>query len=642
MTKKKNKGLWIASTLFLIASAIGLTLFLFSGENILVLKKLFDPSLESEEVQEVLSGLGYKGHITVTILAMLQVIFAFLPAEPVQVASGIAFGFPIGLLCCMVGVLLGNTVLYILYKIYARKLDGYIDEKLGFDVHALSTSKRVTLVIFILYFLPAIPYGLICLTASAVRMKYPRYIIVTMLGAFPSVCIGVALGHVAIAFSWIIALAVFAVLVILLIVLFCQKKRIVAKINRYIEEKKEPYSSKTVVRSYNHRILDLFYVISRIIFFFKGVKVKYINRAGALQTPCVVLCNHESFVDFAYVGTLIRKYSPNFPVARLYFYHKSLGNLIRSVGCYPKSMFDMDLESVKNSMRVIKKGGVLAMMPEARLSTVGEFEDIQEGTYTFLQKLGVPVYTVKISGAYLAKPKWGDKMRRGSYVEAVLEPLLSAEEIAAMTAEEIGQRVENVLTFDELEWLKTMPHIHYRSKKLAQGLENILSICPKCKGKYTIKAKNKTLFCEKCGKLGVLTDRYAFENAEPFSDFAAWYHYAEADMERRIADNSDFALSSPVVLKHASLDGKTMLRVSGEGVCVLNVSGLTYRGTEDGKTVEKHFPMEKIYRLLFGAGEDFEIYEGKEIYYFVPEEKRMAVDFYIASRILKDRSLKER
>ena len=46
--------------------------------------------------------------------------------------------------------------------------------------------------------------------------------------------------------------------------------------------------------------------------------------------------------------------------------------------------------------------------------------------------------------------------------------------------------------------------------------------------------------------------------------------------------------------------------------------------------------MKNIFRLLFGAGEDFEIYEGKEIYYFVPEEKRSCVTWYILSELLQE------
>ena len=49
--------------------------------------------------------------------------------------------------------------------------------------------------------------------------------------------------------------------------------------------------------------------------------------------------------------------------------------------------------------------------------------------------------------------------------------------------------------------------------------------------------------------------------------------------------------------------------------------------------------MDHIYRLLFGAGEDFEIYDGQEIYYFVPTDKRSCVEWYIMSKIFKEKEL---
>ena len=83
-----------------------------------------------------------------------------------------------------------------------------------------------------------------------------------------------------------------------------------------------------------------------------------------------------------------------------------------------------------------------------------------------------------------------------------------------------------------------------------------------------------------------------------------------------------------------------MLRSVGHGKCTLSRDGLRYVGESDGEAVELHFPMNKIYRLLFGAGEDFELYVGSEIYYFVPNERRAAVDWYIASMILADEAKK--
>ena len=159
-------------------------------------------------------GLGIRGYATISILAMLQVVFTFLPAEPVQVISGIAFGFPVGLLCCSVGVLLGNSVIYALYKTFGNRMKDYFSSNLNINMDKVASSKRLVAIIFILYFLPAIPYGIICFLAVSFGMKYPRYITVTFLGSLPSVCIGVGLGHIAIATSWILSLAVFAVLLI--------------------------------------------------------------------------------------------------------------------------------------------------------------------------------------------------------------------------------------------------------------------------------------------------------------------------------------------------------------------------------------------------------------------------------------------
>lgn len=633
MTKSNRKYKLYAALGFVVLFAL-LMLFLFSGENAVLLKHLFDTDQTREELQEKLAGFGIRGYVTIAILSMLQVVISFLPAEPVQVIGGIAFGFPIGLACCTVGVFFGNTVIYVLYKIFGDKLRAFFDKNLHVDLEKAGASGKITLLVFILYFLPAIPYGMICFFAATMRMKYPRYICITLLGAIPSICIGVGLGHMAIASSWILSVTVFAVLLLLLGIMMWKKEALFAKVNAFFD--KEPYSSKTTVRVYGHGILDFLYVWSRIIFFFKGVKVKYTNHVKDIETPCIVLCNHGSFIDFAYAGTLLRKKSPNFIVARLYFYKKWLGNLLRRVGCFPKSMFALDLESTKNCLRVLKNGGVLAMMPEARLSTVGRFEDIQEETYGFLKAAGVPIYTVSIRGDYFAKPKWGGKLRRGALVEAELNPLFTAEEVKALSKEEIKDRTEAALCYDDFRWLETHPEIQYRSRKLAEGLENILSKCPACHQKYTLKAKKRTIVCENCGHTATLNARYAFADGKPFENFAAWYDWQCEEQRQEIAQSPDFALTSRVVLKHASTDGKTMLRVAGEGLCSLSREGLTYVGTRDGEQIQKHFPLKSIYRLLFGAGEDFEIYEGKEIYYFIPEEPKSAVDWYIVSRLLKD------
>ncbi len=381
--------------------------------------------------------------------------------------------------------------------------------------------------------------------------------------------------------------------------------------------------------------MNTLYAGIRFYLFCCGIKVKAVNKAGKVEGPAIVLCNHGSFIDFIYAATLLRKYKPHFIVARLYFYHDVLGWLLRKVGAFPKSMFAMDMENAKNCLTVLKNKEVLAMMPEARLSTAGRFEDIQESTYSFIKKSGANVYTVKICGDYLADPKWGKGFRRGSVVEVELDSLYTAQQVKEIPPEQLKQDIEQRLRYDEFKWLQQRPDIHYRSKHMAEGLENILTTCPVCGRKYTLTTKKDKIFCQHCGYLTSLDSRYCFSGELEFHDPSQWYDWQKALLEKEIAENENYTLSSRVELRLPG-DGKHLTRHGGTGVCTLNREGLTYSGTKDGQTVQLHFPIQRIYRLLFGAGENFEIYDGTEILYFVPEEKRGAVDWYMTSMLLHD------
>lgn len=400
------------------------------------------------------------------------------------------------------------------------------------------------------------------------------------------------------------------------------------------------WSSKIKVRDCSRGLYTVLCGALRVYCFFAGIRFSTDNRWGSMpEGPAVVLCNHGSFIDFIYAGIFLRRCYPHFVIARLYFYHKWLGRLLQLLGGFPKSMFAMDVESTKNCLRVVHSGGVLVMMPEARLSTAGRFEDIQEGTYSFLKKAGATIYTIKLHGDYFADPKWGKGWRRGSVVEAELDRLISAEQLATLSVEEIKEKVEERLDYDEFAWLETRPHFRYRSPRLAEGLENILSICPLCGQRHTITTKGRDICCQYCGRLTTLDSRYGFPSDFRFGNFAQWYEWQKEIIRAEIAGDPEFVLQSEVELRLPSEDGRSLTRTGGRGVCTLSREGLTYTGTRDGQPWEVSFPIKRVYRLLFGAGENFEIYDGSEILYFVPDERRSAVDWYLTSMALYDEAV---
>ena len=225
----KKKYILIAGVALAIALLVLLALY---GDNAELLKHLIAEDLTREELRDMLEGFGWRGYAVSTALAALQVVCAFLPAEPIQVLTGFTFGFPVALLCCIAGVVLGSTLIYLLQKTFGDRLRSFFIKKLNLDLETIARSSKATLIIFILYFLPAIPYGMICFFAASMGMRYRKYIAVMCLGALPSVCIGVGLGYMTVVSNWMVSVCVFAVLILLIAIMFWKKDVLFNKLNR--------------------------------------------------------------------------------------------------------------------------------------------------------------------------------------------------------------------------------------------------------------------------------------------------------------------------------------------------------------------------------------------------------------------------
>lgn len=634
MSKATLKKILIGAA-FLLGFAL-LMVFLFSGENFDVIRALFQG--DTDRVIEELKDLGWKGVFVIVFLSMMQVVLTFLPSEPTQVLSGISYGLGWGLVWCMIGVTIGNTIIFVLYRIYGDKLDKYFHKNITVDFEVLRHSKRIVLLILILYFLPAIPYGLICFfTATVYNKSYVKYFLLTTLGSIPSEFMGVALGHIAINESWIISIILFVVLVTLLVLMYVYREKVFAKINEFAQ-KQFTYSSKTTIKPHKMWLCRLLNPLLRL-FTNSKVRLKVNRHVDKIEGPAIIVANHGSFVDFLYLATILNKENFYIVASRQYFYQKSVGKLMKSVGAFPKSMFTNDVENVRNCLRVLKDNGILVIFPEARLSTVGKFEDIQPKTCSFLRRTGANIYLLKYGGDYLAMPKWARKngkfrFRKKALVEADLSLLLTGEQANAMSEDDFEKLLTDSLNYNEFDWLNNHPQETYKTKHLAEGLQNVLYRCPKCGKSLTLTTKGNKLVCSDCGLTVEMNDRYGFDENAPFANLQQWYRWQEQTLLDEILANPNYTLCDNVTLYHQSSNGKKQIAFAGKGVCTLDRNGLTYKGTDGDLETEKFFPINEIYRLLFGADENFELYQGENYWYFVPTNPQSSVVWYIASGLM--------
>lgn len=232
MQKRSGKQkLYIALAIFAVLALV--VAFVLTGDNKELTKQVVN-SGSREQLDELTASLGIGGYVTIILLSMLQTLCPFLPAEPVQVLGGVAYGFGMGLALFAIGFAMAVSVIYFLYKVYGEKIQNYFIKEMHLDVENVSRSNRVSLLIFILYVMPGIPYAMICFIYASLGVKFRKYLAVNLIGSIPSLCIGVGLGHVSVmsANSWILSGALFLLVVLIMFIVLRKKEWLFDKVNK--------------------------------------------------------------------------------------------------------------------------------------------------------------------------------------------------------------------------------------------------------------------------------------------------------------------------------------------------------------------------------------------------------------------------
>ncbi len=131
---------------------------------------------------------GIWGYALFLLIQMVQVIFAFIPGEIIEIGAGYAFGAVKGAALCLLGTLLATVPIFFLVRKFGHKLalilmDSAAVKRLSF----LKKKENLTVVFFILYFLPGTPKDLFGYFAGLTPIPPLRFFLICTLGRLPSV-----------------------------------------------------------------------------------------------------------------------------------------------------------------------------------------------------------------------------------------------------------------------------------------------------------------------------------------------------------------------------------------------------------------------------------------------------------------------
>jgi 1-acyl-sn-glycerol-3-phosphate acyltransferase len=112
----------------------------------------------------------------------------------------------------------------------------------------------------------------------------------------------------------------------------------------------------------------------------------------------LLICNHLSFLDVFFLGIPLRR--PLNYVARSTLFVSLVGAFIRSVGGFPIQREGLGASGMKETLKRLKAGGIVALFPEGTRSPDGELGPIKPGIAVLATRVGVPVIPAGLAGVF--------------------------------------------------------------------------------------------------------------------------------------------------------------------------------------------------------------------------------------------------
>jgi 1-acyl-sn-glycerol-3-phosphate acyltransferase len=132
------------------------------------------------------------------------------------------------------------------------------------------------------------------------------------------------------------------------------------------------------------------FVLSRVFHRLYGYEVLGTSNVPK-QGGCLIVCNHQSYLDPPVVGSSIPHRQVHFMAKRELFAERILGPTIRALGSFPVSRGHADSSAFRAAMELLREGRVVGIFPEGTRSTGSSMQEWHAGVSFLASKAGVPI-----------------------------------------------------------------------------------------------------------------------------------------------------------------------------------------------------------------------------------------------------------
>ena len=281
----------------------------------------------------------------------------------------------------------------------------------------------------------------------------------------------------------------------------------------------------------------LIWLLSRLTLPKVPWKVEKINMEG-LKPPYMMLSNHMYFVDFKLAAMGVGFHRVNNVVSIDGYYRRPF--LMEWIGAICTRKYTMDLHLVKSIKKVLSRGDILSMYPEARYTPCGTLNYMPESLGKLVKMNKVPVVAVVHHGNYLHSPFWNFRKKRKVPLHTTMTKILTPEQIKEMSVEEINAVLKEKLWYDEYQYQKDNG-ILITEPFRAEGLHKVLYQCPACGVEHEMDSEGTQIYCKKCGKRWNLNEDgtlSALSGETEFSHVPDWFEWERLQVRAQVRNGT--------------------------------------------------------------------------------------------------------
>lgn len=153
---------------------------------------------------------GFDKWVFVAIRAF-QTVIKIIPAEPLEIGSGLLYGTWGGMLLCMLGTMIGSFVIIALTRVFGRRLvEVFIPVEKINSLRFLQNKKRVYISLFLIYLLPGTPKDILTYAAGITDIDMKKFLLITGIARIPSILTSTWCGEQLIEQNYTLAIIIFA------------------------------------------------------------------------------------------------------------------------------------------------------------------------------------------------------------------------------------------------------------------------------------------------------------------------------------------------------------------------------------------------------------------------------------------------